>query len=237
MIQDESVNQDEPSDPDQDPFTLLDLRAKLEAARQMRDAAYRERDHLAAFLAESHQRRDQLHDQRDALQKNVGRLSDDLAEARQESDTLHQELANALVLKNPNATVPGPQEELVATRSQLSEARQEVQVLVLKDQVQENQAWRDTLVADLYHEAEQRGWCDEFDDFAAKHGLQPRTRDYKVTTLVTMEMTVVVTATSEDGARCVVADNEGDCVTDEVRDRFADGNLITAIVPGQVTVA
>lgn len=55
----------------------------------------------------------------------------------------------------------------------------------------------------LLEEAEQRGWCDQYDEFAEKWDLPQRKKVYVVT------MTVTVNAVNEEAATDLVSSNVG----------------------------
>lgn len=52
----------------------------------------------------------------------------------------------------------------------------------------------------LHEEADDRGWCTEFDDFMERVGLPRRTREYRLEVDVSATVRVTLTATSEDDA-------------------------------------
>lgn len=61
-------------------------------------------------------------------------------------------------------------------------------------------SWVDDLVEKAHEEADNRGWCDEFDDFMENVGLPRRSKEYTVEVDVTVRVSVSVTATTEEEA-------------------------------------
>ena len=60
--------------------------------------------------------------------------------------------------------------------------------------------WVDQLVAEAHEEADDRGWCEEFDSFMQRAGLPRRTRDYDLCVEVTATVRVTRCASSAEEA-------------------------------------
>lgn len=64
--------------------------------------------------------------------------------------------------------------------------------------------WVTRLVDMAHTEANDRGWCSEFDDLMDELGLPRRSREYEVRARFSGEVSITVTATSEDEATQIV---------------------------------
>ena len=64
----------------------------------------------------------------------------------------------------------------------------------------ENAEWVDRLVSIAHEEADDRGWCTEFDDVCDRIGIPRRTRDYDLRVEVTATVLVSRSATNADEA-------------------------------------
>lgn len=88
----------------------------------------------------------------------------------------------------------------------------------------------DRIVERAHQEAEDRGWCSEFDDIMDDLGLPRRSRTYQVRTRVTFEVEIDIDgieAASEDDAINDVDRNEQvqfDWLREQLRDRLMHGD-------------
>jgi hypothetical protein len=64
----------------------------------------------------------------------------------------------------------------------------------------EEQRWRQRLTEAAHEEADERGWCSEFDDFMEQAGLERRSRNYACRVRVWATVTVCVEAGSAENA-------------------------------------
>lgn len=61
-------------------------------------------------------------------------------------------------------------------------------------------AWVDQLVQAAHQEADDQGWCSQFDDFMANNGLPRRTRDYELRVDVTATIWLTRSGTDSEDA-------------------------------------
>lgn len=73
----------------------------------------------------------------------------------------------------------------------------------------------------LIEEAEERGWCSEYDDFARELDLRPRRKEYLVRTVVTTEIDVRVEASSPERAVEEVNNMDSGTIEDHLRDHLS----------------
>lgn len=71
----------------------------------------------------------------------------------------------------------------------------------------EHVEWIDRLVADAHEEADDRGWCEDFDDFMDRNGLPRRTKDH--------DLSVEVTATVRISRNAISVQEAIDSITRE----------------------
>jgi len=75
---------------------------------------------------------------------------------------------------------------------------------------QELRNFKEQVRSRMIAEAEERGWCDEFDDILVEFGLDPRNREYDVTVTRTLVWRRTVSAASDEAAEELAADLELD---------------------------
>lgn len=86
--------------------------------------------------------------------------------------------------------------------------------------VKANEEWRNRLVEDLHREANDREFCSDFDDFMAEHDMPRRVQEYSVDVSVMLQVTMLVTADSENAAVEMVRSNADQCLSDEIQQQL-----------------
>ena len=70
----------------------------------------------------------------------------------------------------------------------------------LAAKVQELEAWKESIIADLREEANDRGWCEEFDRFMKDHGVVFPPQPHEAEVAATVNFTIKVDASDSDTA-------------------------------------
>jgi len=70
----------------------------------------------------------------------------------------------------------------------------------LAAKVQELEDWKEKMVTDLRREADERGWCDEFNDFMKDHGVTLPAVPYNVEIVATVDFSLTLDAEGDEDA-------------------------------------
>jgi len=104
----------------------------------------------------------------------------------------------------------------------------------LAAKVEELEAWKATIIADLRTEADDRGWCEDFDRFMKNHGVVSPPQPHEAEVEATLTFKINVDARDADTAEEILNGSEMDAAlrnaaVQQIRDHGFESFEVTGV--------
>jgi len=100
--------------------------------------------------------------------------------------------------------------------------------------VEELEAWKEKIIVDLREEADERGWCEEFDRFMKDHGVVSPPHPHEAEVEATLTFMIKVDASDSDSAEEILNGADMDqalrlAAVEHIRDEGLDSFEVTEV--------